>query len=119
MNYINTFFQNIYYYAESHNVNPIIFITLYIISFPFYYYPLLRMRKIFKERKKVKLIENIVFKSIIINRLAWASPYLYILIFGRGLSMLVTTLLIIYVLLGIVLFLYKFYKRGKNGNKNC
>lgn len=111
LNNIINFFSNLANYARGHGVNPYVFLVIYILSFIPFYYPILKARIIYKNRSNTKLITRELFSGIMINRLAWASPYLYILVFGKNLPIWLVALILGYIIIGSVWFIYNFKKK--------
>ena len=66
--------------VEHYGVNPAIFLVIYLISVPFFYYSLLRMiRALAKKRGKEVAVWSTVFLC------ATIAPFIYVLFFGRNL----------------------------------
>jgi ABC-type Co2+ transport system permease subunit len=66
--------------VEHYGVNPSIFLVIYLISVPFFYYSLFRMvRALAKKRGKEVLLWSTVFLC------ATVAPFIYVLFFGRNL----------------------------------
>ena len=65
---------------DQYGVNPAIFLVIYLISVPFFYYSLFRVVQAFaKKRKKEILVWSTVFLC------ATIAPFIYVLFFGRNL----------------------------------
>ncbi len=65
---------------DHYDVNPAIFLVIYLMSVPFFYYSLFRMMRAFaKKRGKEVLVWSTVFLC------ATAAPFIYVLFFGRNL----------------------------------
>jgi hypothetical protein len=63
-----------------YGVNPVIFLAIYLIGAPFFYYSLFRMmRALAKKRGKEVVVWSTVFLC------ATAAPFIYVLFFGRNL----------------------------------
>jgi ABC-type Co2+ transport system permease subunit len=66
--------------VDRYGVNPAIFLAIYLISVPFFYYSLVRMmRALAKKRGNEVLVWSTVFLC------ATAAPFIYVLFFGRNL----------------------------------
>jgi len=66
--------------VDHYGVNPAIFLVIYLISVPFFYYSLLRMiRALAKKRGKEVVVWSTVFLC------ATVAPFIYVLFFGRNL----------------------------------
>jgi hypothetical protein len=74
-------FDEIWKQAIDHyGVNPAIFLVIYLMSMPFFYYSLFRMmRALARKRGKEVAIWSTVFLC------ATAAPFIYVLFFGRNL----------------------------------
>ena len=107
--------NDLYVYANNHGVNPQIFILIYLISIPFFYYPFIKIKSALRDKNKNNLKSSII-SGIIVISLAWASPYLYIVIFGKELPSWLYALLAIILLLGLGSVLSKILKRSNNEN---
>ena len=65
---------------DQYGVNPAIFLVIYFISVPFFYYSLFRVVQAFaKKRGKEALVWGTVFLC------ATIAPFMYVLFFGRNL----------------------------------
>ena len=65
---------------DQYGVNPAIFLAIYLMSVPFFYYSLVRMmRAIAKKRGNEVLVWSTVFLCTIV------APFIYVLFFGRNL----------------------------------
>ncbi len=78
---------------EVYGVNPIIFVTIYLVCAPLWYYSIFRtLRALAKRQGKQILLWSTIFLG------ATVAPFLYVLLFGRNLPWWVY--LIIAVLIG-------------------
>ena len=65
---------------DHYGVNPAIFLVIYLMSVPFFYYSLFRMmRALAKKLGKEVLVWSTVFLGAIV------APFIYVLFFGRNL----------------------------------
>jgi ABC-type Co2+ transport system permease subunit len=65
---------------DHYRVNPAIFLAIYLMSVPFFYYSLFRiLRALVKKRGKEVLVWSTVFLCAIV------APFIYVLFFGRNL----------------------------------
>ena len=83
--------------AQKYNVKPIVFLILYLCSFLLYYfgvYLILKGSGLFSVRLSdlmrfdfsgLGINNTLVIWGLCVNRLAWALPYLYVEIMGKGL----------------------------------
>ncbi len=113
MQYLASYYSSFLDYSLAHGVNPYIFLAIYVASIPFYYYPFFSLAKRLGFLRAKNNLARTPLKSnliqyIIINRLAWASPYFYVLIWGKGLPRVVSILIYVYLLLGIIFYFYKY-----------
>ncbi len=108
--------------AKSHNVNPMTFIIIYLFSFlPYYFgiYLMLRGSGIFSiglgdlirfDFSELSFTNSSLIWGLLINRLAWASPYLYIEVVGKNLRWYVHLGIWVWISGSIGYFVYfKFY----------
>gem|GEM_PF-771953 len=99
---IRSIWQSLIDLAHYYRVNPLIFVTLYLVSWPqvwLSWYLLVKAHSLGSERK---------FKrALLYNRLVTFLPYLYILLFGRNfpLWLIITSLLFMAVM--SIIFRYK------------
>ena len=64
----------------NYGVDPIVFIVIYLVSVPFFYYSIFRMVRALARRKQNEIVTwSMVFLG------ATAAPFLYVLFFGRNL----------------------------------
>ncbi len=91
---------------DDYVVNPIIFLVLYLFSVPFFYYSLLRMvRALAKKSAKEVRLWSAIFLC------ATATPFLYVLFFGRNLPWWVYGIIILLIGQGVFALIRKL--RGK------
>ena len=91
---------------DDYAVNPIIFLVIYLISVPFFYYSLIRMiRALAKKQGKEVRLWSAVFLC------ATAAPFLYVLFFGRNLPWWVYGIIILLIGQGVFALVRKL--RGK------
>ena len=65
---------------DHYGVNPAIFLVIYLMGVPFFYYSLFRMMRAFaKKLGKEALVWSTVFLCAIV------APFIYVLLFGRNL----------------------------------
>lgn len=96
---------------DIYNVNPYIFLILYLVSVPIYYYGHVAMIKsgyrYYKDKKKTLktfgvtefLKDKGFIRGLIINRSAWVMPYIYVMVAGRNLPIWVYLLIIAWLAL--------------------
>lgn len=117
MGLVIDYLKSLAIYADQHNVNPKVFVLIYLFSFIPFYYPIIKTRVIydvFREGWKSGLIAKKIIGAIIINRLAWVAPYVYVLVFGRNLPRWLIILIVLYLIIGLTYFIYKINKKRIN-----
>ena len=104
--------------AQKYNVNITVFIVIYIFSlFPYYLgvYLVLRGSGVFSIRfgdlthfdfSGLSHNNNLIIWGLLINRLAWALPYLYVLLVGKGVRWYIHIGIWIWIGGSIAYFLY-------------
>ena len=108
-------FNFLNYYRDlainTYDVDPFVFMIIYLASIPIFYYTLFIMGKVIyhlKQEHNLKgkeIIKHREFiKALIINQIAWISPYLYVMFFGKNLPIWFWLFLALW--LGITLFFY-------------
>lgn len=97
---------------NTYNVNPYIFIFLYLVSIPIYWWGLYDVVSgSYRAVKERSLSEwQIIVRGIIINRLAWIMPYAYVMLSVRRLPIIVWIFLICMLTLSTSYFLSQVYK---------
>lgn len=77
---------------DDYSVDPVVFIVIYLVSAPFFYYSIFRMVRALARRQQQGIIAwSMVFLG------ATAAPFLYVLFFGRNLPWWV------YVVIGLLI----------------
>ncbi|KKQ94922.1 MAG: hypothetical protein UT66_C0004G0029 [candidate division CPR2 bacterium GW2011_GWC1_39_9] len=101
--------------VNTYHVNPKVFIFLMILSVPFYYWgwlaigtEIVRFKKRYYVEKKGK-ISDIFFekkfsRALVINRIAWAAPYIYVILFGSNIPLWFWFLFFGWIIFGSYLF---------------
>lgn len=85
-----TVFANAWNASENeYHVNPLIFLTLYLVSFVPFYVGVYLVLSGGKRRSPSRILTG-----VLVNRLAWGLPYVYVLAFGRNLPVWVAALVI-------------------------
>jgi len=93
---------------DHYSVNPAIFLAIYLMSVPFFYYSLFRMmRAIAKKRGNEVLVWSTVFLCTII------APFIYVLFFGRNLPWWVYGIIALLIGQGIFSLIRKLRKTNK------
>lgn len=108
--------------ARQHNVNPVIFISIYLSSLIPYYFGVYLMLKgsgilnmglkdfvHFVPGKNPNFNINLIFLGFLINRLGWAIPFLYIEFWGKGLRWYIHLGIWVWILLSFVSFIRKVF----------
>jgi len=93
---------------EHYGVNPAIFLIIYLISVPFFYYSLFRMvRAVAKKLGKEVVVWSTVFLC------ATVAPFIYVLFFGRNLPWWVYGIIALLIGQGIFSLIRKLRKTNK------
>jgi len=97
---------------DDYGVNPIVFLVIYLISVPFFYYSLLRtIRALAKKLGKEVRLWSAVFLC------ATAAPFLYVLFFGRNLTWWVYGIIILLIGQGVFSLVRKLQVKPTAGAK--
>lgn len=103
----------------TYNVDPVVFLIIYLLTTPPYYYgDFLMIREGHKSYKGIKKekgtfrILDIVhkrnfIKGFIVNRLSWLAPYIYVFFFGANIPSFIYILFFIWLIFTTFLFLTK------------
>jgi hypothetical protein len=93
---------------DQYGVNPAIFLVIYLVSVPFFYYSLFRMVQAFaRKRGKEVLVWSTVFLC------ATIAPFIYVLLFGRNLPWWVYGIIALIIGQGIFSLIRKLRKTNK------
>ena len=77
---------------ESYGVDPVVFLVIYLVTVPFFYYSIFRMLRALARRRQQEIIGwSMVFLG------STAAPFVYVLLFGRNLPWWV------YVVIGLLI----------------
>ena len=94
---------------ETYGVNPVIFLSIYFISVPIFYYSLIRsLRAVAKKLESEIMLWSAVFLC------ATIAPFLYVLAFGRNIPWWVYILIAVVVGQGVFSFIKKLGKKSEN-----
>jgi hypothetical protein len=97
---------------ENYGVNPTIFIALYLLSVPIFYYSLFRtLRAIPKKLGNEIMVWSAIFLC------ANIAPFLYVLIFGRNIPWWVYGIIAILISQGVLSLLLKLRKKPEADSK--
>lgn len=96
---------------DEYAVDPIVFLVIYLIAVPFFYYSLIRLMRALAKR----LTDEIAVWSAVFMG-AVAAPFIYVLLFGRNLPWWVYG--VIFLLIGQGVFSLVRKLRGKAANKS-
>jgi hypothetical protein len=91
--------EHYWHQAIAWHINPLIFVGLLLATFYHYYKGWFMIA-----RGLVKKDRATLRRGVALNRLVWAIPYVYVLLFGHGYPWWVPTLLIVWVVVGLALF---------------
>jgi len=115
-------YRYVYAKALKHNVNPLVFILLYALSFlPYYVGVYLMLRGVLSSVSWGNLFDfdfgqltwgsPFVIWGLLVNRLGWALPYLYVQVMGRGLRWYVHTMIAFWLLGSVGYAIYQILGR--------
>jgi len=103
---------------STYHINPIVYIVIYVLATPSYYYGLFIAAKelvVYRAYQKKMgreftlhdlILRKRFLEGYFLNRISWFAPYFYILIWGRGLPKRVYLLIILWTLVSSWLFLH-------------
>ncbi len=95
---------------ETYGVDPVVFIVIYFVSVPFFYFSIYRMvRALAKKRQQEILVWSMVFLG------ATAAPFLYVLFFGRNLPWWVYVVIAALIGQGVWSLVRKLRKKPSTG----
>jgi hypothetical protein len=97
---------------ENYGVNPVVFVSIYLVCVPFFYYSLFRMLRALAK----KLGKEIMFWSAIFLS-ANVAPFLYVLIFGRNIPWWVYGIIAILIGQGVFSLVMKLCSKSIAGAK--
>ena len=96
--------------SDEYGVNPAIFLVIYFISVPFFYYSLFRVVQAFAgKRGKEALVWGTVFLC------ATIAPFMYVLFFGRNLPWWVYGIIALLIGYGI----FSLIRKLRNAKSSC
>ena len=97
---------------DTYGVNPVVFLAIYLVCTPFFYYSLFRtLRALAKRLGKEVMLWSAVFLC------ATAAPYLYVLFFGRNLPWWVYGILVLLIGQGVASLVIKLRRIPSDGAK--
>lgn len=88
--------------ATSYHVNPAIFLALLLVTIPPFYWSWYSLLKLAAQKKWAEFVP-----ALIINRLIWAPPWVYVFIFGDSYPWWVRPALVLYGLVAIAMVTMK------------
>jgi len=91
---------------DNYSVDPVVFLVIYFVSVPFFYYSLFRMVRALGQKRSTEIM---VWSAVFLA--ATVAPFLYVLLFGRNLPWWVYG--IIALLIGQGVFSLVMKLRGK------
>jgi hypothetical protein len=97
----------------TYNVNPYVFIALYVISIPPYWWGLWDIARGIQGSVKTKSLtkKGLVARGIVINLGAWLLPYVYVAAVARHLPWYIWVLMAVVVTYSATLFVVRFRQR--------
>ena len=93
---------------DNYDVDPVVFIVIYLASVPFFYYSIFRMVRALAKRLGNEIL---VWSTIFLA--ATAAPFLYVLFFGRNLPWWVYVLIALLIGQGAFSLARRLRKNGK------
>ena len=97
---------------ENYGVNPTIFLFIYLITVPIFYYSLFRtLRAVTKKLGKEIMLWSAIFLC------ANIAPFLYVLLFGRNIPWWVYGIIALLLGQGVLSFILKIRKKPETGLK--
>jgi hypothetical protein len=103
---INEFMQTA---RETYNVNPVIFLVIYLVCVPVFYYSLFRtLRALAKKLGNEVMLWSAIFLG------ATAAPFVYVLIFGRNIPWWVYGIITLLIGQGVFSFVMKLRRKPVN-----
>lgn len=98
---------------HTYKVNPYAFIFFYVVSIPIYWWGLFDIAAGSPLNPKDKVFNwKRIVRGFLINRFAWAMPYLYVMIFAKELPLWLWAFLILMIILSTSYFITQVI-RGK------
>ena len=95
---------------EDYGVNPVVFVAIYLLCVPVFYYSLFRtLRALAKRQGKELLLWSAVFLCTNV------APFLYVLVFGRNIPWWVYVIIAVLVGQGVLSLVLKLRKRPAAG----
>ena len=123
-------FQGYYSLAlNTYHVDPLVFIIIYVLATPFYYYGAFKAGKetiIFlsfqrKSKRRFSLHDLLLRRDFLlgyfINRISWFVPYAYVMLWGQNLQKEFYIILLMWVSLSSYLFLHNLQHKGMLTNQ--
>jgi hypothetical protein len=96
----------------SYAVDPVVFIVIYFVSVPFFYYSIYRMtRAIAKRRGNEIMAWSMVFLG------ATAAPFIYVLLFGRNLPWWIYVVIALLIGQGVFGLVKRLRKKPQDGGE--
>ncbi len=97
---------------ENYGVNPTIFIIIYLVSVPIFYYSLFRtLRAITKNLGREIMFWSAIFLCVNIT------PFIYVFIFGRNIPWWVYVIIVILIGQGVLSLILKIRKKPETETK--
>lgn len=109
--------QLVHWVTVTYQVNSYIFIFLYLLSIPVYWWGLYEIAAGSPMNRREKIFNwSRITKGVLINRAAWVLPYLYVMIVARKLPSWLWLFLVIMIILSTTYFFIQVYQ-GKARDK--
>ena len=97
---------------DNYNVDPIVFLVIYLISAPVFYYSLFRMIRAFARRRGN---EAVLWSAVFLC--AVVAPFVYVLLFGRNLPWWVYGIIALLIAQGVFSWAMKSRAKAASGAK--
>lgn len=105
--------QTVNWVTATYHVNPYIFIVLYVVSIPFYWWGLFDIARgtYYAATRRTMREWRVIVRGAVVNQAAWFLPYAYVMVVARQLPWFVWVLLVVMVVLSVTYFAIQL-KRG-------
>jgi len=106
--------QTVAWVTATYHVNPYIFIVLYVVSIPPYWWGLFDIARgtYFAATRRTTREWRVIARGVVVNQAAWFLPYIYVAIAARRLPWFVWVLLGVMVTFSVTYFLIQLRRGG-------
>lgn len=100
--------------TATYHVNPYIFIFLYVISIPPYFWGLFDIARgtYYAATRRTMREWRVIVRGVIVNQAAWFLPYAYVMVVARSLPWFVWVLLVVMVTFSVTYFFVQLNRGG-------